>query len=106
MSQIGNLSTSQFSGPSFFDQDLSLVKDFKILERLKLQIRFDAFDLFNTVNFGGNLRILDSSTFGQFTATAATRATTGTSGGIVPSRTIQRAAKVTCETEPRSTTAP
>jgi hypothetical protein len=93
--QMGNLSFNQFSGPRFFDQDLSIVKDIKIFEHLNFQIRFDAFDLFNNVNFSGNITAIDASTFGQLTSTAATGATTGTSGGIVPSRTIQWAAKLT-----------
>jgi hypothetical protein len=93
--QYGNLSFNQFSGPSYFDQDLSLVKDIRIFEKLGFQFRADAFDLFNNVNFAGNILTMDSSTFGQLTSTAATGATTGTSGGIVPSRTLQLAIKLT-----------
>jgi hypothetical protein len=93
--QMGNLSPNFFSGPSYFDQDLSLVKDVRIFEKLDFQLRADAFDLFNNVNFAGNILAMDSSTFGQLTSTAATGATTGTSGGIVPSRTLQLAIKVT-----------
>ena len=47
--QMGNLSYDQFNLPWFFDQDLSMVKDIKIFERLNLQLRLEAFDVFNNV---------------------------------------------------------
>ncbi len=93
--QMGNLSYDQFNLPWFFDQDLSMVKDIKIFERLKMQLRLEAFDVFNNVNFSiGSLasltasstspNSLDSTSFGQLTSTFDTAR-----GGGVTSRIVQ-----------------
>jgi hypothetical protein len=88
--QWGNLPINGFSGPHFFDQDASLVKDTVIHERLKFQIRLEAFDVFNNVNFTGAQTGTDSTTFGQLTSTADTAR-----GGGVTARIVQWAARVT-----------
>jgi len=49
---FGNLGRNTFYGPGFTDVDLALVKNTKLTERVNLQFRFDAFDLFNHPNFG------------------------------------------------------
>lgn len=49
---FGNLGRNTFYGPGFTDVDLSLVKNTKLTERVNLQFRADAFDLFNHPNFG------------------------------------------------------
>lgn len=48
---LGNLSFNGLTLPHFFDQDLSMIKDTQLFERLKFQIRLEAFDVFNNVNF-------------------------------------------------------
>jgi Carboxypeptidase regulatory-like domain len=88
--QFGNLPIYGFSGPHFFDQDASLVKDTVIHERLKFQIRLEAFDVFNNVNFTGAQTGTDGTTFGQLTATADTAR-----GGGVTARIVQWAARIT-----------
>lgn len=50
--QLGNLARNEFMGPSFLNSDLSLAKNTKITEKINLQIRADAFDLFNHPNYG------------------------------------------------------
>jgi hypothetical protein len=94
--QTGNLSFNQLHLPHFFDQDLSIVKDTQIWERVKFQIRLEAFDVFNNVNFGlssftsataGNS--LDSTTFGQFNTTVDTAR-----GGGVTARIVQFGARI------------
>ena len=93
--QMGNLSYDQFTLPWFFDQDLSVVKDIQIFERLKMQLRLEAFDVFNNVNFSiGSLasltasstspNSLDSTSFGQLTTTFDTAR-----GGGITSRIVQ-----------------
>jgi hypothetical protein len=49
---FGNLGRNAFTGPGFTDVDLSAVKNTKLTERMNLQFRVDAFDLFNHPNFG------------------------------------------------------
>jgi len=57
---LGNLGRNSFHGPSGFYSDLSVVKRFKIHERLTAQFRTDFFNLFNhpvyafSANNGGN----------------------------------------------------
>lgn len=51
------------------DTDFSLIKDTKLHERIDLQFRADAFDVFNHPNFGNpDLNVLSSS-FGIITST-------------------------------------
>jgi hypothetical protein len=39
-------------GPSFVNSDLSLIKNTKVSERVNVQFRAEAFDVFNHPNFG------------------------------------------------------
>jgi hypothetical protein len=49
---FGNLGRNTFVGPGWQDIDFSMVKNTKVTERLNVQLRADAFDLFNHPNFG------------------------------------------------------
>ncbi len=78
--QLGNERvTDQFRGPGFAQTDASLKKTTKIFERLDLDLRLDAFNLFNQVNFSdpNGIGILDSNfqdaNFGQAYATHTAR---------------------------------
>jgi len=51
---IGNEPLGYCHGPSFVTTDLTLQKNWKITERVGLQFRFDAFNLFNHPNFSPN----------------------------------------------------
>jgi hypothetical protein len=86
-----SLSYNDLNFPWFFDQDLSVIKDIRIFERLKLQLRLEAFDVFNNVNFdmasigtASSPNSTDSTTFGQLTGTFDTAR-----GGGVTSRIVQ-----------------
>ncbi len=50
--QIGSVGRNSFFGPNFFNTDLSVQKNFSIRERLTLQLRADAFNAFNHINWG------------------------------------------------------
>ena len=53
----GNSSRGSCYGPSYFQTDMALYKNINLTDRVKLQLRFEGFNIFNTVNFkhaGGN----------------------------------------------------
>lgn len=82
--QMGNTAYDGYHLGRFFDQDLSMVKDIQIWERVKFQAKLEAFDVFNNPNFAGPSNTLDSTTFGQYTSTFDTAR-----GGGVTSRIVQ-----------------
>jgi hypothetical protein len=49
---IGNAGNNTYRGPSFFNTDLSLSKQFAIWESVSTSFRFDAFNAFNHINAG------------------------------------------------------
>ncbi len=65
----GDMGRNSVIGPSFINTDLSLIKNTKITERVNLQFRADAFDVFNHPNFGNPNLTVGSSTFGSITST-------------------------------------
>lgn len=85
---FGNLGRNVILGPGFSNLDLAMVKNTRISERLKVQLRADAFDLLNQANFGQPGSTLGSSTLGLITGT---RFPPGDSGS---SRQLQLAMKL------------
>jgi len=65
----GNVARGVLYGPGTVDWDLSLVKNTTIRERLRAQIRLDAFNAFNTPNFGFPNAAIGSPTAGRITST-------------------------------------
>lgn len=63
----GNSPRGVAYGPGFIRQDLSLFKNFTITERMKLQFRTEAFNLFNHTNPNGVDVNQTSATFGRIT---------------------------------------
>jgi len=86
--RFGSLGRNVIIGPGFSNVDFSVLKNTKLNEKLTLQFRAEAFDLFNHANFGQPGRIVGSAGFGRITNT---RFPTGDSGS---SRQIQFAAKL------------
>lgn len=52
LGKIGNIGRNSVFGPHFFNTDLSLQKNFPIKEMATIQLRIDAFNAFNHINFG------------------------------------------------------
>ncbi|HEY0796076.1 MAG TPA: TonB-dependent receptor [Acidisarcina sp.] len=48
----GNAGINSLRGPGYWDSDLSVFRDFPFTERVKLQFRVEAFDVFNHPNLG------------------------------------------------------
>jgi hypothetical protein len=70
---FGNLPRNLAYGlraPSTWDQDLTVRRNFSVTERIKLVFAVDAFNVFNTVNFGSIGINLESANFGQVTTQA------------------------------------
>jgi hypothetical protein len=85
---FGDAGRNILTGPGFQDIDLAVAKDTKIAERVSLQFRCEAFNLFNHPNFGQPQNNLAVATFGQITATRTTR------GDLGSSRQLQLALKL------------
>jgi hypothetical protein len=99
---FGNLRRNSVYGPGFTNVDFSLAKNTKIREKMTLQFRVDAFDLFNHPNYGqpgpqsgGSLVSVLTPTAGgaasTFSTISGTRFPTGDSGS---SRQLQMALKL------------
>jgi hypothetical protein len=86
--RFGNLGRNVIIGPGFHNTDLSVIRNMRFGQRIRLQVRADVFNLFNHANFGPPGNVVGSPTFGKITRT---RLTTGEAGS---SRQIQLAAKL------------
>ncbi len=49
--QTGSMARNQWNGPFFLNWDASLMKNFRITERVRFQVRGEAFNVLNNVNF-------------------------------------------------------
>jgi hypothetical protein len=75
-------------GPAFINTDLSVVKTLVVGPDHRLQLRVDAFDVFNHANLGPPGNVVGSPMFGKI---SRTRLPTGEAGS---SRQIQLAANL------------
>jgi hypothetical protein len=65
----GNSGRGILFGPGTSNWDLSVQRQFHIVERASLRFRLDAFNAFNTPNFGQPNANIGSATAGQITST-------------------------------------
>jgi len=65
---FGNVARDSFAGPHFFNMDASLVKGFRITEKVQAQFRAELYNAFNHVNLANPNATVDSPTAGQITA--------------------------------------
>ncbi|SPE40961.1 TonB-dependent receptor [Candidatus Sulfopaludibacter sp. SbA3] len=80
--QFGLLGRNTVVGPGIFNIDTTLSRHIRIRERLGLEIRAEAFNLFNTPNYNQIGRIINASDYGQVDSQ-------------LPPRQLQFGAKVT-----------
>lgn len=76
--QTGNLERNFLNGPWFIDWDAGLIKNFRITETTRFQIRAEAFNVLNRANFfignvsftpGGTRFDINSTNFGRVNIT-------------------------------------
>ncbi len=78
----GNISRNKFRGPAFYNTDFGLHKAFDLFrENTKLDIRAEAFNVFNQVNYTAPDGNISNGSFGTIT-------------GFAPPRQLQVAAKI------------
>jgi len=75
----GTLGRNVVIGPGFNNTDLSIIKNTKLGERMRVQFRAEFFDLFNHANFGQPGNVVGSPTFGRITNTRFPTGETGSS---------------------------
>jgi len=63
--QFGTLGRNTVVGPGLFNIDMTLSRHIRIRERYGLEIRAEAFNLFNTPNYSQIGRIINASDYGQ-----------------------------------------
>jgi outer membrane receptor protein involved in Fe transport len=62
---FGNVGTNTFRGPRFFDTNAALFKNFSITERVKFQLQFQFFNIFNHVSLGNPQTCVDCDNAGS-----------------------------------------
>ncbi len=72
---FGNLGRNAFRAPAIDDLDLSLAKDLSFVERVKLRLRADLFNVFNRAQYGAPNANVSASNFGVITSTISSYAT-------------------------------
>jgi hypothetical protein len=76
--QTGNMARAILNGPKYFNINASLLKNIRFTETMRVQLRAEAFNLLNNVNFifastTEQRQNINSTTFGQVTSAAAPR---------------------------------
>jgi hypothetical protein len=69
----GNLGRNVLRGPGAFNTNISLSKHFNIREKLDVELRADAFNIFNNVEFSNPDTNIGDPQFGQVSNTADPR---------------------------------
>jgi hypothetical protein len=66
----GSVPRDVLSGPSFFDVDMAIFRNFTIHENIMLQARAEATNAFNLLNLGAPTSVMSSATYGEITGAA------------------------------------
>jgi hypothetical protein len=85
-----NQRRNQFRGPNFFDTDLTLSKNFKITERVRLGLGATAFNVLNHPNFANPVNDLAAPGFGSVQSTVSPPTSPfGAFAGVASGRIVQ-----------------
>ena len=75
--EYGQLERNFLNGPTYFNIDASIFKNIQITERVRLQLRAEAFNVLNNTNFGitatQQSQSINSANFGRLTTTFSPR---------------------------------
>ena len=70
--QTGNVRRAIINGPRQFNTNVALLKNISFTETIRVQLRAEAFNVFNSVNFfTGQVNNINSASFGQITSTVS-----------------------------------
>ncbi len=69
----GNATVGQVEGPHFYRWDLSLRKRFSLPRNSNIELRADAFNAFNRVNYNNPMTVVTNSNFGTITTAKTPR---------------------------------
>jgi hypothetical protein len=61
LGSIGTAERGDCTGPGYFQTDLAFYKNFRVTDTVKLQFRWDVFNVFNNTNFRGVNAVLQPS---------------------------------------------
>jgi hypothetical protein len=70
---LGNERPAQLDDPGYRNVDAAVVRDFRIHEEMRFQIRGEVSNVFNLVNLGAPSAAINSTTFGQITGSGGTQ---------------------------------
>jgi hypothetical protein len=70
---FGNAGNDSLEGPKAINIDVALSREFIVRERMRFELRFEAFNLANHPNFSNPDNFLSDSTFGQIQSDAGPR---------------------------------
>jgi hypothetical protein len=96
---VGNTGRNEFRGPAYFSDNLSIFKIFPIHEQVRLEARFDAFNMTNTPAFANPntsfslVKGVPASTVGVITSTLGSGV--GNVNGVGGPRVLQAGVKIT-----------
>ncbi len=65
---LGNVGRGYLYGPGYWNTDFSLQKDTRVTEGKTLQLRFEAYNVFNHTNFANPVGSVSSGNFGRISA--------------------------------------
>jgi hypothetical protein len=90
---LGNTGRNQFRGPGYIQDNASIFKKFNVYHEMAAEVRFDAFQLSNTPQFGlPSSNNPTSSAFGTITSTLGSGQ--GSVNGIGGGRTLQGSVRI------------
>jgi hypothetical protein len=67
----GDVANNALIGPGLFNIDMGLVRSFRLHAQQAVQVRLEAFNVFNRIQLGLPVATMNSSNFGAITSTAA-----------------------------------
>jgi hypothetical protein len=68
--RLGSLPQTPVTGPPRLLVDFNMLKRSQVTERIEMELRWEVFNLFNTVNFGMPENNIFSANFGRISQTA------------------------------------